>query len=221
MCGRFTLTKSRVAEVALAMGPDIVLRGEGSYRPRYNVAPSNAHWIFRTDEEKTVLESSKWGLLPKWLERPEGFINARSESLLEKPAFRDAFRNRRCVIPADGFYEWTGTQTPKQPYWFHKPKNDVFLFAGLYEPTKEPPANAPPTTFTILTRSADGVVKRYHQRMPIILSSMAAKKWIASDHVETLLRLLQDHSDTALEATAVSKRVNRPDLDDPSCLEPG
>lgn len=221
MCGRFTLTKTGLAEVAEVMGPQVVLHDPELYKSRFNVAPSDPHWIFRREKEGTVLEPSIWGLLPRWSKRPEGFINARSESLLEKPAFRDAFKNRRCVIPADGFYEWKGEPPPKQPYWFHKPNRDIFLFAGLYEPAQDPPGPAPSTTFTILTRSAEGAVREYHQRMPIILPSDAAREWIAPANLEVLLQLLQNQSDTALEATAVSKRVNSPKFDDPACLEAG
>ncbi len=219
MCGRFTLTKSRLADVAEVMGPEVVLHDPGLYRSRFNVAPSDLHWIFRMEKEAKVLEPSIWGLLPRWSKRPEGFINARSESLLEKPTFREAFKSRRCVIPADGFYEWKGEKPPKQPYWFHKPNRDVFLFAGLYEPAQDP--SAPPTTFTILTRSAEGAVREYHQRMPVILPSGAAREWIAPANLEVLLQLLKNPSETELQATAVSKRVNSPKFDDPACLEAG
>lgn len=213
MCGRFTLTVSQLPNVAKLLDAWMDPESAKAFRPRYNIAPSTSHFIFTGAPEGVRLEPARWGLIPHWSKGEEGWINARIETAAEKPAFRDAFRKRRCVVPADGFYEWTGPKSARQPYWFHRPKKEVFLFAGLYEPADE--AKKRPETFTILTAPAEGMIKPYHERMPVIISPEIAKSWIGPAFSGDLSkeRILE------LETYPVSRRVNSPKVDDPSCLD--
>jgi len=225
MCGRFTLTKSQFSEVAGLLDASFDPAFQQQFQPRFNIAPTDTHWIFCIANQQVELRPSVWGLLPFWSKKPEGFINARVETIIEKPAFKDAFKNRRCVIPADGFYEWTGSKAPKQPYWFHLPQTETFLFAGLFEESRSKDREGILTSFTILTTAAGGTVKPYHQRMPIIISPKIAKDWVSTSppinlkQAQDLIHLVTDIPDIPLEAKAVSKKVNSPKVDDPTCIE--
>ncbi len=229
MCGRFTLTRQGLEAIAgeldAALAPDDV----AIYRPRYNIAPTDQHWVLRTKFEQRELLPARWGPINNWAPDAKGAfkqINARAESAPSRPAFRDAFERRRCVVPADGFFEWTGSKEARQPIWFHPPDDELLLFAGLYESWTDPANAQRLRTFTILTTSANDVVAPVHDRMPVILAQDRIDEWL---HVPTqdqrayadgLRPLLAPAGDDVLVATAVSRRVNAVANDDAACLEP-
>ena len=134
MCGRYTLTYRKAELLAEHLG--VSVDSLGDYSPRYNVAPTQRHWIVRMEHEDHEVLPARWGLINHWAkDSMVGYrqINARAETLSQRPAFREAFKKRRCVVPADGFYEWTGSKGARQPIWFHREDGGLLLFAGLYE----------------------------------------------------------------------------------------
>ena len=218
MCGRFTLTLPDFRLLAEIFGvpPDPAL--EGVYRPRFNIAPTDEHWIIVNDPEGRRIVKSRWGFQPSWADpkiNPVGQINARAETVAEKPMFRSAFLGKRCVIPADGFYEWTGPRGAKKPFWFHRKGGGLIPFAGLYTEN----------TFAILTRQANSDVSSIDDRMPVILDPPQVDSWLSEDAKSTdgrqaLDRLLHPSSPGALMTRSVSTRVNSGRVDDPLCIVP-
>ncbi|HZU95491.1 MAG TPA: SOS response-associated peptidase [Planctomycetota bacterium] len=175
------------------------------YRPRYNVAPTDDHWIVRLDGIRK-LARAKWGIRPGGREL---LINLRSETAPRR--FKKAFLERRCLVPADGFYEWEGPKTARRPIWFHAPSGGLLLFAGLYELERE---GLP--TFTVLTTGPNSLVGKVHDRMPVVLSPEEAKAWLEKPTTD----VLHPAPEQALVGTRVSPRVNAVANDDPSVLEP-
>jgi putative SOS response-associated peptidase YedK len=207
MCGRITLTTSGADELAALLEADLDPEDAKLYRPRYNVAPTDLHWIVRRADERRRLLPAVWGVPgPVRLA-----INARAESLGRAPQFRDAYRERRCVVPADGFFEWTGPPKARRPIWYHAPGRGLVLLAGVFEVVKEDGLR-----FTVLTTRANQLVAPVHDRMPVILTPDRARAWLASPDRDLLLPA----SEEALIATEVSPRVNSVKNDDPACLEP-
>jgi putative SOS response-associated peptidase YedK len=220
VCGRFTLTYRKAELLAAELGvPAESLQAD--YRPRYNIAPTDRHWIVRARYEDRELLPARWGLVNSWAkDRKSGFknINARSETVQTQPAFRDAFKTRRCVVPADGFFEWMGPRESRQPIWFHRPDGGLILFAGLYESWQSAPGEWE-RTFTILTTDPNSIVAEVHNRMPAILPEESVEEWTyLRQQPSALLELLRPAHDGLLVATPVSSRVNSVKNDDPDCL---
>ena len=176
MCGRF----------ALARCPDEVTRlfdlAEcADFAPRYNIAPTtDIPVIRRSPNQQNVLHLLRWGLIPHWSKDPTSgsrLINARSESLTEKPSFRSAFARRRCLIPADGFYEWDLQGTTKQPYYFTESNGELLSFGGLWESWTAPDGSLLRTT-CIITTQATGEVALIHDRMPLIIQLQDVVAWL-------------------------------------------
>ena len=194
----------------------------GEYRPRYNIAPTDPHWIVRMRYEDRELLSARWGLVNHWMtDRKQAFknINARAETVQKTSAYRQAFLERRCVVPADGFFEWTGPKEARQPIWFHREDGGLILFAGLYESWKPSP-DEKERTFTIIATVANDTVAPVHNRMPVILPPDAIDEWLYSRaEPATLLAQLCPASSDVLTTTPVSPRVNSVKNDDPACLE--
>lgn len=221
MCGRFTLTYDDPELLARELGaPSDALRG---YRPRYNIAPTDPHWIVRTRFEDRELLPAKWGLINHWMtHRKQAFknINARAETVQRLSSFREAFKRRRCVVPADGFFEWTGPKDSRQPIWFHRADGGLILFAGLYE-TWRPTPDERERTFTIITTTPNSLLEPIHDRMPVILEDDAVDDWLyVRQSSSSLMDLLFPAKDGVLVATPVSARVNSVKNDDPECLAP-
>ncbi|MDE0050393.1 MAG: SOS response-associated peptidase [Rhodospirillales bacterium] len=226
MCGRFTqrMTWRELHERMDLIGTPLNLR------PRYNVAPSQDVAIVRANDDGRSLCMLRWGLIPSWAREPNiGYklINARTETAAEKPSFRSAWRHRRCLIPADGFYEWRREGKTRQPWLFGLKDAAPFAFAGLWE-SWAVPAGAALTgslaerspgdtvgTFTILTTAANETVTPVHGRMPVILPEDAYGPWLAGEEVP-----LAPYPADAMTAHPVSTLVNRPANDDPRCVEP-
>jgi putative SOS response-associated peptidase YedK len=217
MCGRFKLEASGddlVVEFALASAPRI--------RPRYNIAPTQAALTIRPGTEGLpeghVL---RWGLVPSWAREPSigsRMINARAETVADKPAFRSAFRRRRCLVPADGFYEWQKQGRIRVPHLLRMRDGRPFAFAGLWESWEGPDGAL--ETFTILTTEPNTLVAPIHDRMPVILAPGARETWLHDDDPHALAALLRPFDPDAMEALAVSRAVNDTRFDDPSCAQP-
>jgi len=217
MCGRFTLITP--AEVlADLFGVD----HEFAVRPRYNIAPTQEVAMVVQDATGTrVWTSARWGLIPSWAKDPSigaRMINARAETAASKPAFRAAMTRRRCLIPADGFYEWQTIAGGKQPYYFTLPDHHPFAFAGLWERWQADPAH-PLVSCTILTTEPNDAVARFHNRMPVILPETDYAEWLGASRLpeHRFAHMLTGSPAQALTATPVSTRVNNPRNDDPSC----
>jgi putative SOS response-associated peptidase YedK len=222
MCGRFTLTIEDQEQLAKLLGAEADAYLQQHYRPRYNIAPTDDHWIVRVKQERRELLPAKWGLVNSWAKDAKGAarqINARAETADTRSAFRDAFKSRRCVVPADGYYEWTGSKDARQPHWFHRPDRGVFLMAGLYE-TWFPDEGERRRTFTILTTRPNAVSTPIHDRMPAILTSDdTIDAWLdGEDDPAALKRLLAPAPDDYLAVSRVSPRVNSVKNDDPELL---
>jgi putative SOS response-associated peptidase YedK len=222
MCGRFTLTYRERQALADELGVPVEQVPAEEYRPRYNIAPTDPHWIVRGRHEQRQFLPANWGLINSWAKdakRAAQQINARSETLQRSPAFREAFSSRRCLVPADGFFEWVGSKDSRRPLWFHRPDGRLLLFAGLYESWQPRPGEWR-RTFTIITTGPNAVLAPVHDRMPVILPDAAADEWLHApeDQVEHLLSLLVPAPDDLLVPTPVSPRVNSVKNDDPDCL---
>ncbi len=185
MCGRYTLRKG-LSDVAKQLGsyafepsPDFA----ASATPRYNIAPTQSNLVLRKafDETKRLQAAYlRWGLVPSWSKTPltqTPMINACSETVAEKPSFRAAFQRRRCLIPADGFYEWKKIKGANQPYFFSMADDSVFLMAGIWE-TWVGEHNQHFDSYTILTTHANSLMAKYHERMPVILNGERAEQWL-------------------------------------------
>lgn len=219
MCGRFYLDAAAddLARVfALPTIPDLV--------PRYNIAPSQSVGAIRMGGAGREWVSLHWGLIPFWAkDKKFGYrtINARAETVESKPAFRAAFKSRRCIIPCSGFYEWRKVQDGKQPYCIHPKQGGVFAIAGLYEHWKSEDGEVIDSC-TIIVTEANSVVSEIHDRMPVILSPPAYSIWLDPKLQETatLKVLLVPCPVEAIAAYPVSRRVNNPRNDDPACIAP-
>jgi putative SOS response-associated peptidase YedK len=221
MCGRFTLSYRNAERLALELG--VPVESLIDYRPRYNIAPTDQHWIVRMKYEDRELMPARWGLVNHWMtDRKQAFkgINARSDSVQKSGVFREAFKERRCVVPADGFFEWTGPKEARQPIWFHRDDGGLILFAGLYESWRPEPGQWE-RTFTILTTTPNSLTEPVHNRMPVILEDEAVEEWLfVRKSPESLTELLVPARESLLVATPVSPRVNSVKNDDPECLDP-
>jgi putative SOS response-associated peptidase YedK len=221
VCGRLTL--STPAEV---VARHFGLETAPELPPRYNIAPDQPVATIRTRRStgRRVLELRRWGLVPRWAREPHGgarLINARAESVAERPAFRDAFRTHRCLVPADGFYEWQARGRIRQPFHVHPPGGGLFAIAGLYARWQRDDAE-PIESCTVLTTSANEPMRRLHDRMPVILPPEAWPLWLdpAMTEPEILTPLLRPAPAGAVALRPVGLRVNDPRCDDPGCVQP-
>jgi putative SOS response-associated peptidase YedK len=221
MCGRFTLTRRDKNSLAAELG--VAVDAFADYKPRYNIAPLQDHFVVRTRYENREVQAARWGLVNRWARdasQASKFINARAESVDTRPAFRDAFERRRCVIPADGFFEWTGPKKARRPIWFHREDLGLILFAGLYESWQPSPGQWQ-RTFTIVTCAPNAAAGRYHDRMPVILDSRGADDWMdpRNPNPRALKRLLVPAPDDLLVEQPVSPKLNSFEYDSPDLLE--
>jgi putative SOS response-associated peptidase YedK len=228
MCARFTLTRRLnllVQEMTELMLDEGVLH-DWDPPPRYNIAPTQSVAAVRAtpDAGRRELVPLRWGLIPSWAKDPKvgnRLLNARAETVAETPAFRAAFKRRRCLILADGYYEWTGSKGKKQPWHFHLHGNRPFAFAGLWEHWR-PPEGEPVETCTIITTEANELAAKYHDRMPVILHAAEYAHWLDPEQqaADDLKPLLVPYPADELEVAAASPLVNSPKNDRPECLAP-
>ncbi len=208
MCGRFTLTTHEVDDLARSLAAEVDREGARLYRPRWNVAPTDEHWIVCLDGAgRRRLVPARFGF-----EGQGGqlLINARSETAAELPTFRRAFAMGRCLVPADGFYEWCGGRADRRPLWFHHPAGKLLVFAGLAI------EHAGSLAFVILTTGANDLVRSLHDRMPVLLSPEGAEQWLAHPDAD----LFAPAPAAWLATREVSARVNAVANDGPELLEP-
>jgi putative SOS response-associated peptidase YedK len=195
--------------------------------PNYNAAPTQKILTVVKYDSGNELEKLNWGLVPFWakdISFGSRMINARVETVSNKPSFRDAFKNRRCLIPADGFYEWKGEKGNKQPFFITTNSREPFVFAGLWETwtDKESDEESVYKSCTIITTEASGSIRKIHNRMPIILMPEFYDKWLNPEvqDPKELRVILQDGLIDDLQSYSVSKYVNSVKNNDPSCINP-
>jgi putative SOS response-associated peptidase YedK len=220
MCGRFTLTSS--AKILKEFFP---LLDIAEAQPRYNIAPTQPVIAVRHLPQHAGPEVAalRWGLVPHWADDIKiGYrlINARSETAAEKPAFRKAFRDRRCLILSDGFYEWQKLEGRKQPYYIRRRDGKPFAFAGLWENWSK--GEAPVQSCTILTTDANELMRPLHDRMPVILDPGDFDRWLdpTVNKPDEVQPLLTPCPADWLQAIPVSSHVNNPRNEDASCVTP-
>lgn len=216
MCGRFSLTASGedlAAEFGLDETPEL--------SPRFNIAPSQPVLVVRRRGGRRTASSLRWGLPASGPEQPELLINARSETAAARPAFRDAFRLRRCLIPASGFYEWKRGREGPRPFHFRRPDQRLLAFAGLWNPAPPQPGTDDGAC-VILTTDANALVAAVHDRMPVIVPPESYEAWLSGPAAGegSIASLLRPFPEAGLEAVAVSTAVNSAASEGPQCLAP-
>jgi len=223
MCGRYALygPKSRSRPEALAFYDE-----EIDFTPHYNAAPTQQLPVYAIAADgRRGLTLMRWGLVPAWAKDPAigaRMINARSETVAEKPSFRAAYRRRRCLVPMNGFYEWQKTPAHKVPHFIRLLNDEVFAAAGLYEQWPGNTDTGPLTTFTILTTAANALIRPLHERMPVIVAPAAYETWLDPGNVtgHGLDELLRPYPEDEMRAVPVSTRVNSVRNDDAALLDP-
>jgi putative SOS response-associated peptidase YedK len=208
MCGRFTLRRpeklklDRFNRLRLPL-PD----------PRFNIAPSQNILVFVKRKSGAEYSSFRWGLIPSWSKEPKGFINARCETLDEKASFTESFQKRRCLIPADGFYEWKRSGRSKQPYYFQMQDESAFMFAGIWDEWLD--NKVPIASCAIVTTTANELLASVHDRMPVILNRESCRVWLdPNTPAEELKKLLTPFPASLMKSHSVSSDVNSPENED-------
>ena len=222
MCGRYALygpiSRHRKDEILEFAFLDRMI----PFVPHYNAAPSQYLPVYRSDPERgRELVPLKWGLIPFWAKDASigvKLINARSETVNEKPAFRAAFRHRRCLVPANGFYEWQALPDGKQPHYITVPTVGVIAFAGLWESWTNKESGEVIDSFTILTCEANKLISQLHERMPVILKEQDYSAWL-SGSISEAANLMKPFPAEDMLTYFVSKKVNRASYDAPELIE--
>ena len=219
MCGRYAVTSSPEAMRKLFRYDDIP-----NFPPRYNIAPTQPIAIVRLENGQRRFALTRWGLLPSWVKDPRAFsllINARGESVLDKPAFRAAMRYRRCLIPADGFYDWKRAGGRSQPHYVRAKNGEPLAFAGLWESWTGPNGEELETA-TIITTRANATLADFHDRMPVVVPPEAFDLWLDCKNVdaETAASLIAPAPDDLLIAHPVSPAVNQAANDNAGLIAP-
>ncbi len=213
MCGRYAL-HSHPDVIALQFGLSVPF----DWKPRYNIAPTQLSPVVRIDERNEhEFALLRWGLIPSWSKDVSigaRMINARAETIASKPAFRSAFRRRRCLVPADGYYEWQGEPGRKQAYLIRPAAEGPFAMAGLWEEWHAPDGGIV-ESFAIITTNAAESIRTVHDRMPVVISAADYEPWLRSPEVTALL---QPPQDTPFRLRPVSRLVNSARVDDERCI---
>lgn len=222
MCGRYRLSRRKQIVEEYFDCPS----EEQDWAPRYNIAPTQPVPVIRQHPKEPIRKLSlmKWGLVPSWAKETSvgaSMINARSETASTKPAFRDALKSRRCLIPADGFYEWMRTGKGKQPYCLEVHDGELFAFAGLWDGWKDPNGNWI-RTCSILTTTPNAVTSAIHDRMPVIVDPNSYDLWLDTgmQNVAAVSELLKPYDARLMRSYPVSNRVNHVRNDDEECSRP-
>jgi putative SOS response-associated peptidase YedK len=216
MCGRFTL-RAPATELADHFG----LTDVPEITPRFNIAPTQLAGFLLNDGQHLRWHWGRWGLVPSWSKDPSQggrLFNARSETVGEKPSFRQSWKNRRCLIPADGFYEWKTYDGAKLPFYFTLQEEGVFAFAGLWERWKNPQSGELLDTFTILTTEPNRHMKAFHHRMPVILHPRDYQEWMTNQ--TSPIALCKPLESLTIKHQAVSTKVNSVKFDQVECITP-
>ena len=215
MCGRFAMKESEEK----VMNDFQIQHSEVLLEPRYNISPSQGITVIVQQDGIRRLETRQWGLIPFWAKAPKPMINARAETASEKPAFKQAFRKRRCLIPASGFFEWAKEDGKKQPYYICLQDKSPMAFAGLCEEWFTPDGKIVKTC-AILTVEANSFLQFIHHRMPVILTPTKGMNWLDLKETEVSPQnILMPYDSENMEARRVTRRVNVPSFDKPECIE--
>jgi len=220
MCARFTIRKPK--NIPGELHPDVV--EADLTQARFNVAPTQTIPVLLIRERQRMLVDCRWGLIPSWASDPaigSRLINARAETLADKPSFRRAFHAQRCLIPADGFYEWQATDNGRQPVYIQVRQGELFTLAGLYE-IWQPQGRQPLRTCTIITTTPNELIRPIHDRMPVILPASCRDSWLdpeLTDVIE-LGKMLQPFDAALMNTYPVTRQVNSPANNDQRCIEP-
>lgn len=217
MCGRYTYTKPDLYPFEHKLETGLTL----DLKPRYNIAPSQQAAVIHAAEQGYKVSLMRWGLVPRWSKEPAtkySTINAKVETAASKPAYRDAFKRRRCLVPADGYYEWKQTAGQKQPYYIHL-GCQPFAFAGLWERWEGEGAD-PFDSYTIITGPATEATRDIHPRMPVIVPENAWRAWMDTDTSPTKLADILASPVTDLQHHPISTRVNNPRNEGPDLIQP-
>ena len=222
MCGRYRLSRRKqIIEEHFDCS-----KWDDDWSPRYNIAPTQPVPVIRQNPKEAIRELAlmRWGLIPSWAKDASGaagMINARSETAGIKPAFRDALRLRRCLVPTDGFYEWQRRGSAKQPFCFEVGDGGLFAFAGLWERWCDPSAQWV-KTFSILTTTPNAVTSAIHDRMPVILDRDSYDLWLdpGMQNVSAISEFLKPYDPQSMRCYPVSTRVNATANDDEECCRP-
>jgi putative SOS response-associated peptidase YedK len=213
MCGRFTLKSPKRLKPAISNQLDL-----DDLVPRYNIAPGQDVLILRNPEPQTLAEFFTWGLIPSWSKEPKGFINARAETLETKPSFSESFQHRRCLIPADGFYEWKRTGRARQAFFFQLKDEAPFAFAGVWDEWKKEGGTV--KSCAIVTTRANDLLEPVHDRMPVILPEESWKFWLDPRIPPAELKdLLQPFPAAAMKSHPVGSNVNYPAIDNEDLIK--
>ncbi len=221
MCGRFS-SSSKPEQIKKEF--KVAVEDPAIFKPRYNIAPSQMIPIVLDRTGERIVAQLKWGLVPSWAKDAligSRMINARAETLMEKPSFREAYKSRRCIIPASGFYEWQRAEKgAKQPFYFYLTNKEVFGFAGLWEEWLDKKSGESLETCTIITTEANDVLKPVHDRMPVILKAADYDEWLDTKEANTdkLQKLLAPYPPDEMSSHAVSLAVNSPTFDSPELI---
>lgn len=220
MCGRFTITRRDGKSLAAELG--VAAENLRDYTPRYNVAPMQRCFMVTMEYENRKAIPARWGLVNSWAKdhsRASMCINAKAETVEKLPSFRAAFKKRRCVVPADGFYEWRGPKGNREPLWFHPARGELLLMAGLYEAWEREPRTWE-TTFTIITTAANRMMEPIHKRMPVLLDEAGAADWMNPREPDplSLKRLLVPAAEDLLQMRSASSLVNNVKNEGPELL---
>ncbi len=218
MCGRFG--------ASCQYGDIKVLQGDfPGFHPRYNIAPSQDVPVIVRNEDRNQLKTMRWGLVPSWAQDPsigQRMINARAETLLEKPSFKQLVARRRCLVPADGFYEWRREGNRKVPMWIYLKNRVPFAFAGLWDYWRDPAGDKELYSFTIITTEANELLRPIHNRMPVIYDKEMGRQWLEEsfgDQPMILAAVLRPWPSELMEAHDVSTLVNSPENDTAECIQ--
>ena len=225
MCGRYTLSAGHEA-LARAFLAEFADEIKASWKPRYNIAPGSGIVAILEDRDKGGRKADvfHWGLVPSWAKDVNiGYklINARAETIAEKPSFRDAFRYRRCLVPASGFYEWDRKVSPRQPYYFHPSQDDFMAMAGIWEYWLHP-SGSEIFSVSLLTTRADTLMEPIHHRMPVILKAHKWADWLDTGNVKPGINdFLDDTTEQRiLSMHPVSREVNKAERDEETLIQP-
>jgi putative SOS response-associated peptidase YedK len=218
MCGRFT-QRYTWAEVHAFLS---VIGAPKNLRPRYNIAPTTEVDVVVDRGQGREILSMRWGLVPAWWTKPlkamPATFNARAETVASKPMFRDAFRKRRCIIPASGFFEWTDSAGGKQPHYFSAADGSILAFAGLWDRWTDPATGEAVQSCTVIVSGASDWMAPYHDRMPVLIAESEVDAWLRG---EAGAEVLRPAAEASLREWPVSQRVNRAGAaDDPALIEP-
>lgn len=221
MCGRYSLTR-RQQEISERFGLEQLL---DEFKPRFNISPTQNVPVIVQEEEQKIITPYRWGLIPSWvkdLKTARQIINSRSETILEKPFFKRLVTKKRCLIPADGFYEWKKGANPKQkiPMWIHLVDKSLFAFAGIYDEWKSEEKNF--RSYSIITCAANDVVAPVHDRMPVILPRELEDKWLDPEFKDPdeIMKMLVPYPNELVTMYQVSSDVNSAKTDQPHMTDP-